>query len=146
MDVESRIKALQACRLFESVPRSDLATLAETMHEEYFGHGEFVCRQGERADRVFVVITGNLEVRVAGWPEPASRVQSGELFGEYGLFAEGFRTASVVSADESVLLTLDYPRFRAFLLMFPETTLAILEATVRRLHTVQQRAAREGEA
>jgi len=142
MDVESRINALRACRLFEDVPLADIAALAETMHEEYFGHDAFVCRQGDPADRVFVVVSGNLEVRVAGWPGPPSRLERGELFGEYGLFAEGLRTASVVSADESFLLTLDYPRFRAFLLMFPETTLAILEATVRRLLTVQQTAAR----
>jgi len=144
MDVESRVTALQACALFENVPTADLAALAETMHEEYFARGELVCKQGEPADRVFIVLSGNLEVRLAGSPGHTSRLQHGELFGEYGLFAEGVRTATVVSADESVLLTLDYDRFRAFLLMFPEATLAIMEATVQRLLNAQRRAEPDG--
>lgn len=140
MTLEARIRALQASPLFENVPVADLAALAETMHEEYFGQDQLVCRQGEPADRVFMVVSGSLEVQVGG--APAGRLLHGELFGEFGLFAEGLRTASVVSLDRSVLLTLDYRRFRAFLIMFPETTLAILEATVRRLLDVQQKTAR----
>ena len=138
--MKARFQLLQRCPLFSSVPENDLRALAETMQEERFTKGEIICDRGDPADRIFIVMRGGLEVRVA-LPEPhVVLLKAGDLFGEYGMFDEGFRTATIVSLEESVLLALDYARFRAFLLYFPEAMLAILGGTVRQLLASQRRA------
>ena len=139
MSLESRIRALQRSTLFSTVSETDLIALAETMREERFAKGEIVCTEGEQADRVFIVMSGGLEVRVAENSGRTVHLQHGDLFGEYGLFDESLRTATVASLHESVLLTLDYDRFRAFLLVFPEAMLAILSGTIKQLLTSQRR-------
>ena len=141
MDINARYDALQACALFAKMPPADLRALAETMREEQFDVGQTVIAEGEAADRVFIVLSGHLDVRVAGAGTPAAELGAGDLFGEYGLFGRGVRTATVVSREAAVLLTLDYARFRAFLLMFPEAMLAILDSTVQRLLRLQSPAA-----
>ena len=137
MDINSRYDALQACALFAKMPPADLQALAETMREESFDDARTVVAEGEAADRVFIVLSGVLDVTVAGAGKPAAELGPGDLFGEYGLFGRGVRTATVVSRGPCVLLTLDYTRFRAFLLMFPEAMLAILDSTVQRLLRLQ---------
>ncbi|GIK82701.1 MAG: hypothetical protein BroJett024_38060 [Alphaproteobacteria bacterium] len=137
MTLDARIKVLQRGTLFSSVPEGDLAVLAESMNEEAFAAGETVCVRGEPADRIFVVASGRFDVRPGG--DHAVTLAAGELFGEYGLFDQGLRTATIVASEPGTLLTLDYPRFRAFLLMFPEAMLAILGATVGQLLAYQRR-------
>ena len=140
MTPDTRFQVLQRCPFFSSVPENDLRALAETMQEERFVKDEIICDRGDPADRIFIVMRGGLEVRAA-LPEPhVVLLEPGDLFGEYGMFEKGYRTATVVTREETVLLALGYDRFRAFLLYFPEAMLAILGGTVRQLLASQRRA------
>lgn len=138
MRQDARMQALQKGKLFASVPEADLAVLAESMSEEAFAAGERVCVEGEPADRVFVVMSGRFEVQPPRGGDRAITLGKGELFGEYGLFDQGLRTATIIASEPGILLTLDYDRFRSFLLMFPEAMLAILGATVGQLLAYQR--------
>lgn len=140
MRLDARMQALQQGTLFASVPEADLAVLAESMSEEAFGTNETVCVEGEPADRIFVVMTGRFEVRPPLGGDRAITLGAGDLFGEYGLFDQGLRTATIVASEPGILLTLEYPRFRSFLLMFPEAMLAILGTTVGQLLAAQRAA------
>lgn len=139
MKLQARMRALQHGRLFSSVPESDLAVLAESMNEEAFEKGGIVCEQGEAADRIFVVMDGAFAVEVSGSPDQAIRLEPGDLFGEYGLFDQGVRTATITASEPGTLLTLDYPRFRSFLVLFPEAMFAVLSATVSQLLAYQRK-------
>jgi len=141
---EARIEALRHGALFASVPQDDLAVLAESMSEESFARGALVCSAGDPADRIYVVMSGGFEVRPSGAPDHAITLGHGELFGEYGLFDQGLRTATIVARESGTLLTLDYGRFRAFLLQFPEAMLAIFGATVGQLLAYQRRLGKTG--
>ena len=137
MDTKRKFNVLRGSTFFRKVPESDLMALAESMHVEKFREGEAVCLAGEPADRVFVVLSGTLEVRrPEGVGRPKSVVE-GDLFGEYGLFADETRTADVVCSRDSTLLSLEYARFREFLELFPSTTYALLEHAVLALLSVQ---------
>ena len=144
MTLDARMQALQKGTLFNSVPEADLMVLAETMFEEHFAKDEVVCVQDEPADRIFVVMSGQLDVKVGGTEDHTVLLRPGDLFGEYGLFDQGLRTATIAAREPSTLLTLDYPRFRAFLLLFPEAMLAILGATVEQLLTFQRKLGQPG--
>lgn len=139
MTLDARIRALQHGRLFASVPEADLAVLAESMNEETFAKGDVVCEQGESADRIFVVVDGSFDVKVVGSSDNAASLGPGDLFGEYGLFDQGVRTATISAGKPGSLLTLDYPRFRSFLILFPEAMFAVLSATVSQLLAYQRR-------
>src|SRR5439155_7501276 len=110
---------------------SALYLLAEMLRVERFAAGAVVCEAGEAADSVFVVAEGALAVEVRG--RPARSLVKGDVFGEYGLFAGGVRTARVRADTDAALLSVDYTRFREYLLMFPHAMMALFSAAVTRL-------------
>ncbi len=65
--------------------------------------------------------------------KPVRILGPGELLGEYGMFIGLFRTATVRADSSAVLLSLDYQRFRAFLLQFPQSALVLMKIAVQRL-------------
>jgi CRP-like cAMP-binding protein len=139
MTLEKRIRTLHNCAFFSVVPEGDLVVLAEAMHEEMFGDGELVFEYGDRADRVYVVAEGELMAVVPGKEGTARQIGPGDLVGEYGLFEHGARSATVTCQSAVTLLSMDYTRFREFLVTFPEATLSILGRTVRRLLVLEEK-------
>ena len=133
MNLETRIRTLRNCAFFSMVPEADLAVLAEAMHEEMYGDGEVIFEAGDRADRVYVVAAGELMALIPDQEASARKIGPGDLLGEYGLFDDGARSATVTCQSQVTLLTMDYMQFREFLVTFPEATLSILKRTVKRL-------------
>jgi CRP-like cAMP-binding protein len=133
LSTASKLGVLGRSGVFARIPPDALGVLAEMMQCESLRAGELLFEQGEPSDRVCVVAQGSLSVLVRGKPAPVRRLGPGELLGEYGMFAGQLRTASARADEASTVLSLDYPRFRAFLLQFPEATLVLLATAVGRL-------------
>ncbi len=139
MSVEMRLSALRLCRFFSQLSGDELLPLAELMREESYSKGDLVWSFGDVADGIFVVVSGSLEADEPGGEDVDRVLGPGSLFGEYGMFAEGARTATVRCAEDCVLLFMEYPQFLEFLHDFPAATVALLRDTVRRLLELQQR-------
>ncbi len=91
---------------------------------------QVVIRQGEPADRFYVIADGSVEVTqhlVAGGPERAlRRMTRGEFFGEIGLLSGGRRTATVTALEPGTLLALDGPTFHELVGSGPGLTSRLL--------------------
>jgi CRP-like cAMP-binding protein len=133
LSVAERIQALGKCPAFARVPAGDLSVLAEMVETEHLAQSEVLFERGEPCTSVYVIAAGVMDVRLPGRSEPVRRMGPGDLLGEYGMFSRQGRTATVTAETEAVLLSLDYPRFRAFLVQFPESALVLLEIAVNRL-------------
>ena len=129
----AKLDALRRCDVFARIPAAALGVLAEILETESLRVGDALFERGEPSDRVYVVVSGRLRVLVPGRAEPVRSLGPGQLLGEYGLFAAGARTASVRADEASVLLSLGYARFRAFLHQFPEAMFVLLGTAVGRL-------------
>ena len=137
MDTAAKVDALRGSSFFRKVPSSDLRAFAESLRVEHFSKGQLLCEEGEPADRIFVVASGLLEVRVKRSDGKYPQIRPGGIVGEYGLFTH-FRTATVCCAEDSVLLSLENERFSEFLDLFPGTTYALLDQTVQALILAEQ--------
>jgi CRP-like cAMP-binding protein len=126
--------------VFADVPRGDLAMLAELMRTETFGQGALVMEAGEVAECVYVVAEGGLSVYLSGADDPIRTLRPGDVLGEYGILAGSVRSATVRADEPSVLLSLEYERFREYLLRFPTALWVIFEDAVRRLLAAERRA------
>jgi CRP-like cAMP-binding protein len=129
----SKLDALRRCGVFARIPAGALGVLAEILTSETLRAGEVLFEHGEPSDRAHVVVSGRLSVRVPGRSEPVRQLAAGQLLGEYGMFGGQVRTATVLADEASVLLSLDYERFRAFLHQFPEAMFVLLGTAVERL-------------
>jgi len=79
--------------------------------------GERVIRKGDRANAVFFISSGKVEVHVGG---KRLKLAAGDFFGEMALLTGGRRTADVVAVDYCQFLTLDLEDFRAFMDKYPD--------------------------
>lgn len=139
LSVDEKIRTLGICPVFSRIPSGNLSILAEMMNTERLGAGEVLFEYGDPCDTIYVVASGSLSVFASRSSEPVRTMRPGELLGEYGMFSGLVRTATVKADTEAVLLSLEYQRFRAFLLQFPESTLTLLKTAVERLIALETR-------
>jgi MFS family permease len=114
-DVVSTAARVAALPVFAGVPASRLAAAFARASEIDVPPGTVVIRQGDPADRFYVILDGTFDVDQVEPARPApSRLRTmgrDEVFGELGLLAGAPRSATVTSAGPGRLLALDAPDF-----------------------------------
>jgi MFS family permease len=100
---------LQALPLFSPLGRATLESLAHALKQVQVPAGEAVVREGDAADKFFVIDSGLVEVTQQ--ERFLRREGPGEFFGEIGLLRDVPRTATVVAVEDTVLWTLDRRSF-----------------------------------
>ncbi|HSW43630.1 MAG TPA: MFS transporter [Patescibacteria group bacterium] len=116
-----RVNRLAGLPLFAGVPAAVLEAVAVRLEPRRVTAGEVVIRQGDVADRFYLIETGTFGVtrRLGGATGAAVRVEAlrtmgpGEVFGEIGLLRGIPRTATVTAAADGTLLALDGADFLA---------------------------------
>lgn len=100
---------------FPHLPAPLLTEMARDLRRARYRRGELIVRQGEDADRFFIIESGEVEgVQSAAEGDVHVRtMRAGEYFGEIGLLASRTRTATVRAVSEVRVLTLDKTHFQA---------------------------------
>jgi CRP-like cAMP-binding protein len=139
VSIAEREQVLRDSPVFASLQSDHLRLLAEMVRVERFSAGDLVCRAGEPASELYVIVSGELSVTLPGASSPIRTMRPHEVLGEYGMFGRGVRTSTVSAITDTVLLSLAYPQFRELLLGYPTVCLTLLELTVARLTENQER-------
>jgi ATP-binding cassette, subfamily B, bacterial len=121
----ARIEAgrLRAIPIFEHLADPQLATLAERFVTERYPADGIVFREGDKGDRLHIVVRGKVEVLKRVGAEDLRQVavlDDGNFFGEIALLQDVVRTATVRTRTPCVLLALDRDQFRDLLSVVPE--------------------------
>jgi predicted acylesterase/phospholipase RssA/CRP-like cAMP-binding protein len=91
--------------------------------------GEWLMREGEPADSMFIVRSGRLEVIDEGPPEALIRVlRRGDVLGELALLRRGTRSASVRARRDADLLELGRAEFESLIEQAPSFALGLTRA------------------
>ncbi len=100
---------LREVPMFGPVQPSVLEEIAHRLEPLSVPPGEAVVREGEVADRFFVIVSGEVEVTQGG--QLLRREAAGDFFGEIGLLRDVPRTATVTAIEDTRLLVLDRADF-----------------------------------
>ena len=78
--------------------------------------GQVIVRQGERSDRFFIIVDGEVEVRREGHGQDVvvTRHGPGQLFGEVGALTGSPQTATFVAMTKTVVMAVDRSSFQDF--------------------------------
>ena len=132
---------LAALQLFEGCPPEDLSGMAEAVKATvHVAEGEVVCREGETADRWWIVADGYADVTVAGLY--AATIGPGESIGELALLDGEPRGATVTAVTDLVLHEVEGDAFRDALVGSPQVAVALLTQLAQRLRRANERPAR----
>ena len=105
--IERRIESLGRVGLLDSLDAGQVRRLATGNAERLYAAGEQVVRQGAAGDRLFVILSGSVEVSAREGEKPAVRLAvlgPGDYFGEMSLMTGAARTATVTTLQETRLL------------------------------------------
>ena len=109
--VAERAALLRAHPIFQPLAEGTLEQLARALKPVALVSGAAVIRQGDHGDRVYVVVSGDLDVEVDG--RAGARLGAGDVFGEIALLRDVPRTATVRAATAAEVLTLGRDEFLA---------------------------------
>lgn len=123
---------LRTLPLFAGLSDEQCARIHELgrLHEP--APGTTLVREGDHADRVFVVISGTARVEVDG-TVLGSPVGPGDCVGELAVLDDAPRAATVVAGEPMVLLAFGAGTFRDLLDELPDLRVEVTRALTRRL-------------
>ena len=102
------------------------------------GPGEFLFREGDFADALYIVRKGLL--RIVSGSTLYETVRPGGIIGEMGIVEEGGRrSASVIAGTRSELEKIDTPAFLALIRTTPDFALEVMRVMSRRLRVMNRR-------
>lgn len=100
--------------------------------------GEFLFREGDDADALYIVQRGAL--RIISGSTVYETVQAGGIVGEMAIIDEGMpRSASVIAGTHAQLIKIGPDEFASLIAEAPEFALMVMRVTVRRLRLMNQR-------
>jgi CRP-like cAMP-binding protein len=125
----SRVVVLEATGLFAAAPRPVLERLAAETSEIAVSAGEALIREGDPADALYVMRSGEVEVEAGG--KTVATLAAGSWFGELGLLEGVPRTATVRTTAPCTLLRIDGAAFLDALTAAPLASTALEGARAR---------------
>ena len=121
-----------------------LARVADLAGDVTLARGEWLFREGEEADAVYIVRVGHLEVvrdvqdDAGGTSERTiNTLTRGAVLGELALLSDATRSASVRALRDTELLRIDKPDFDALLHSEPELALSLTRVLSAQLQASQ---------
>lgn len=104
-------------RTFPHLSQAQLISLNSNLEALQVNAGEIITRQGDPADRFYIISSGEVEVlqETGGQSVVVNTLTSGQFFGESGLLSGAPRPASVRARTHCDLLTLGREAFKTFI-------------------------------
>jgi CRP-like cAMP-binding protein len=127
--------ALRRVKILAGLSDGQLERLAQAMEMQRVPQWTVVVKQGERGDTMYLILDGELRVRLmVGEKETIlSTLGPGDFFGDMSLFDHGPRSADVVANVDSTVLKISAARFEELAQQSPDLAAPFLMATVKTL-------------
>jgi len=130
---------LRSVEIFSALSAEDAEALAALGREEVHPKGQAVFRERETPEKLYVVISGVVEVTKtapgSGRLHRLARLERGEILGEISTFDRGPRSASATAAlvPETRLIAWTIADFQSFLSKRPQAAMSIMAALLRKM-------------
>ncbi len=96
------VQILRAIELFQGLSASQFERLAALGQRQSYATDEEIFHQGSVGDRLYVIVSGQVEIHFDQAGAPPLYLGTGQLFGEMALLDQGTRSATVISvADDT---------------------------------------------
>ena len=128
-----KVLFLKGIDLFSQIPSEDLAQVAHIAEEVQFDKGQYMIREGEMGESLYMVVDG----QVIGLKGDQALVTLGEkeVFGEMSILDSAPRSASVAAATDVSLLKIEREDFEDLMAEKMEIARGVIKVLLRRLRT-----------
>ena len=137
----NEVEVLAKVSLFSGMKASDLERIASLAQSHVFQAGETIIREGDRDGRLFVVVSGEVDVIKGLGKKNESYVRTlGPLsyFGEMALIDDLVRSASVVAKGETGVLILDQWSLHQDIERYPAMAFELMRMLSQRIRAIEK--------
>ena len=104
MDILAKSDVVGKVPLFRYMMYEELLQILAIVALDQYGPGDMICKEGDPSDKMFIIAKGAVEI--CKGQKVIARRAKGDTIGEMGLFDKAPRSASVKSADQTLVLAL----------------------------------------
>lgn len=137
-----RIKFLENIPMFSILTKEHLDSVARIMFEQWVENSEYICRQGEEGNELYIIKEGKVEIlqKSNGKEQAIFTAGQGACLGELAILGDITRTASLRALGNVQLLVIKGEHFFALLKKYPDISIKMLGLLVERVLNVERRA------
>jgi cyclic nucleotide-binding protein len=134
-----RILFLRKVPIFAGLPPADLKQVASIATEQLFPDGTVIAREGDRGDRLYVIVSGAVGV-LSGQRDVATR-GVGDYVGELALLTAEPRMATLVASGETRCICIGRRELDAIIRDRPQVAIEVIRVLGTRLREITRLAA-----
>lgn len=141
-DSASKAKRLADCDLCRDMSGESVEYLESRLERRRFNRGELIVRYGEKADEIFILLCGSVQVELARDGQTAKRLDvfvPGMAFGEMAFIDGSPRSANVVALEPAECLLLGRELYTKLSEENPPVKLALLTNVAKSLSSSLRR-------
>lgn len=98
------INLLRGLPIFEGLGDGELRKIARLFTQKLFRPGESIFKRGDSGDEAFIVMRGQVDIKLDESGNPIASIASGKVFGELAFLDGAPRNAFAVASQASILL------------------------------------------
>ena len=121
---------MSSSALFAPFSRTERRQLVERFRARDVNKGDVLIKEGQRSDGMYVVLSGEIEVRLG--KQSVAALKEGDIFGEMSLLTKAPATATCAAARRTSLLRLPREDFDQIVLSHPQILVLVSELTDER--------------
>jgi len=132
---------LKGVPIFQKVDGEGLRHLAERAEEKIVEAGNFIVRENEMGEEMYIIKRGKVEVfkEVNGEKKQLALLGEKAFFGEMSILEEAPRSASVKAVEDSCLITINKECFRDSIFEYPDIAFEVLKVLSSRLREANEK-------
>jgi two-component system, sensor histidine kinase and response regulator len=127
---------LTGVNIFSETEPEVLEDIATQLREIPVRQGQIIFKKGDEGNAMYIIKSGS--VRVHDGNHVLSRLAAGQVFGEFTLFDNETRSASVTAEEKTVLLELQQVDFLRVVAGKAEVTAGVLRNVIRRIREMNE--------
>lgn len=134
-------RMLSAVPFFEALTPEERERIAQQASIEDFGENEFIVKQGEPGDSLYIILNGTCEVLHHAAQRPArhlATIYRGDFFGEMSLLTGEPRNASVRVTEDTTAIRVDKETFSSIVMANPSICDQIGKKVSQRQHEMTE--------
>ncbi len=127
--------------LFGELPEADLEVIVSQSHDRDLRRGDIIFREEDPPDEIYIVLSGRIAIvnkSIDGRESMVALMESGDLFGEMGLFDGKGRSAQARALEDSVVTAIPYEPVRSLYESNPIFLWQVIEMLAGRLRNMDE--------
>lgn len=127
--------------IFDGLDLEQKREISESIKHIKLKRNEALFMPGDPLDTLYILAQGQInlsKLNENGKEQLVSILKPGEFIGELSIFRKTEADLMGIAKKESLLCTLDYDNFQAFLMRTPQVAMKVLEALSSRLQSAQR--------